>query len=98
MASSMLQELPLTSGPLDLKALEEKVVRTIEVLNKTRAAKAKADEEIDNLKLEVMDRDDQIATMQKDLIALRKDREEARGRVERMITQIDGLIASESEA
>jgi septation ring formation regulator EzrA len=97
MASSMLQELPLTSGPLDLKALEEKVVRTIEVLNKTRAAKAKADEEIDNLKLEVMDRDDQIATMQKDLIALRKDREEARGRVERMITQIDGLIASESE-
>lgn len=98
MASSMLQELPLTSGPLDLKALEEKVVRTIEVLNKTRAAKAKADEEIDNLKLEVMDRDEQIATMQKDLIALRKDREEARGRVERMITQIDGLIASESEA
>jgi chromosome segregation ATPase len=98
MASSMLQELPLTSGPLDLKALEEKVVRTIEVLNKTRAAKAKADDEIDNLKLEVMDRDEQIATMQKDLIALRKDREEARGRVERMITQIDGLIASESEA
>ena len=98
MASSMLQELPLTSGPLDLKALEEKVVRTIELLNKTRAAKAKADEEIDNLKLEVMERDEQIAAMQKDLIAIRKDREEARGRVERMITQIDNLIASESGA
>ncbi len=98
MGSSMLQEMLPAVSPLDLKALEEKVVRTIEVLNRTRAAKAKADEEIDNLKLEVMGRDEQIENMEKELITLRKGREEARERVERMIKQIDGLIAAEPEA
>lgn len=98
MSSSMLQELPLASAPLDLTALEEKVVRAIEALNKARVAKAQSDAEIDDLKLEVMARDEQIVNMQKELISLRKDHEDARSRVERMISQIDGLIAVETEA
>ncbi|MEO8726631.1 MAG: hypothetical protein ABI383_10990 [Acidobacteriaceae bacterium] len=97
MASSTLQELPLASAPLDLSALEEKIVRAIEALNKLRAAKAQADSAIDDLKLEVMARDEQIVNMQKELISLRKDQEDARSRVERMISQIDGLIAVEAE-
>ncbi len=97
MASSTLQELPLASAPLDLTALEEKVVRAIEALNKLRTAKERADSEIDDLKLEVMARDEQIVNMQKELISLRKDHEDARSRVERMISQIDGLIAVEAE-
>jgi septation ring formation regulator EzrA len=98
MASSTMQELPLAADELDLKALEDKVVRTVEMLGKLRTAKAKADEQIDNLKLDIMARDEQIEKMQKDLVALRKDREEARDRVERMISQIDTLIAAEVEA
>lgn len=97
MASSMLQELPLASAPLDLTALEEKVVRAIEALNKLRAAQAQAESQVDDLKLEVMARDEQIVNMQKELISLRKDHEDARSRVERMISQIDGLIAVEAE-
>lgn len=98
MASSMLQELPLTSTPLDLKALEDKVVRAIDALNRARAAKAKLEDEIDNLKLEVMGRDEQMEKMQSEISALRKDQEEARGRVERMIAQIDSMITAEAEA
>jgi cell division protein FtsB len=97
MATSSLQELPLNAGALDLKALEEKVLRTIEVLNKTRKAKVQAEKEIDDLKLEVMDRDEQIEKLRNDLEFLRKDREEARERLGRVIAQIDGLIDAEAE-
>ncbi|GAC1648405.1 MAG: hypothetical protein NVS9B15_07120 [Acidobacteriaceae bacterium] len=97
MATSILHELPLTEANPDLQSLEGKVLRTIELLNHTRAAKAELERELHRSRQLLRSRDERISDMDKELISLRKDREHARDRVERMISQIDELIASEAE-
>jgi septation ring formation regulator EzrA len=97
MATSILEELPLTETNPDLQSLESKVLRAIELLNQTRAAKADLERELDRNRQQLRARDERISDMDKELISLRKDREHARERVERMISQIDELIASETE-
>ena len=98
MASSLLHELPLSTSTLDLGALEQKVIRAIELLGQARTARAEAEREAARLKAVVGDRDQQIDILEKELITLRKDRELAREQVEKIITQIDSLIAAESQA
>jgi chromosome segregation ATPase len=86
------------AGAPNLTSLEEKVHRTVELLGRVREAKAKADEEIENLKFEVLARDEQIEGLRSELAQLRQDREEARQRVERVIAQMDELISAEVTA
>ena len=96
-AIQTLHELPLVEATVDLESLESKIVRTIELLNKTRAAKAELERELERARHTVHARDERIRDMDKELISLRRDREHARERVEKMISQIDELIASEAE-
>jgi len=98
MASSLLQELPLNNSTLDLGALEQKVIRAIELLGQARSGRAEAERDVARLRTMLSEREGQIEAMEKELIALRKDRELAREQVEKIIGQIDSLIAAETQA
>ncbi|HEX9119392.1 MAG TPA: hypothetical protein VF840_02525 [Terriglobales bacterium] len=82
----------------DFHSLEEKVYRTIELLKAARVAKAAAERDTSRLREQLELREEEIESLRGEMIGLRKEREEVRGRVEKMLRQIDELTAEESGA
>ena len=82
----------------DFQSLEEKVYRTIELLKAARVAKAAAERDSSRLREQLELREEEIESLRGEMIGLRKEREEVRGRVEKMLRQIDELTAEESGA
>ena len=82
----------------DFHSLEEKVYRTIELLKAARDAKAAAERDASRLREQLELREEEIESLRSEMIGLRKEREEVRGRVEKMLRQIDELTAEESGA
>ncbi len=80
----------------DFHALEEKVFRTIELLKSAREAKAAAERDAARLRQQLEDREEQFESLKGEVVALRKEREEVRTRVEKMLKQIDALTADDS--
>ncbi len=80
----------------DFHALEEKVFRTIELLKAARDAKAAAERDASRLRQQLEDREEQFESMRAEVVGLRKEREEVRTRVEKMLKQIDALTADDS--
>jgi chromosome segregation ATPase len=85
-------------SPDDFHSLEEKVYRTIELLKSAREAKAAAERDVTRLREQLGMRNEEIESMRVDMINLRKEREEVRARVEKMLRQIDELTADEPGA
>ena len=81
----------------DFHALEEKVFRTIELLKSAREAKAAAERDAARLRQQLEDREEQFESLKGEVVSLRKEREEVRTRVEKMLKQIDALTADDSE-
>jgi septal ring factor EnvC (AmiA/AmiB activator) len=77
----------------DFQSLEAKVLRTIELLKSAREAKANAERDTARLRQSLNEREEEIDTMRSELIAFRKEREEVRTRIEKMLGQIDSLTA-----
>ncbi len=80
----------------DFHALEEKVFRTIELLKSARDAKAAAERDAARLRQQLEDREEQFESMRAEVVGLRKEREEVRTRIEKMLKQIDALTADDS--
>jgi uncharacterized coiled-coil DUF342 family protein len=78
----------------DFQALEEKVYRTVELLKSAREAKASADRDSLRLREQLDARDEELQRLKREMIELRKDREEVRSRVERMMRQIEDVAAA----
>lgn len=75
----------------DFKSLEEKVLRTIELLKAAREGKAVAERDVARLREQLNEREEEVETMRQELVTLRREREEVRGRVEKMLGQIEAL-------
>jgi translation initiation factor 2B subunit (eIF-2B alpha/beta/delta family) len=75
----------------DFQALEEKVYRTIEMYKAARQAQAVAERDAQRLRQQVEDRDAELVTLRRETVQLKKEREEIRGRVEKMLQQIESL-------
>jgi septation ring formation regulator EzrA len=80
----------------DFHSLEEKIYRTIELLKAARVAKAAAERDTSRVREQLELREEEIESLRGEMIGLRKEREEVRGRVEKMLRQIDELTAEES--
>jgi predicted nucleic acid-binding Zn-ribbon protein len=78
----------------DFQALEEKVYRTIELLKSAREGKAAAERDGVRLREQLDAREEEVETLKRELLKLRKDREEVRSRVERMMRQIEDVAAA----
>lgn len=73
----------------DFQALEDKVYRTIEMYKAAREAKASAERDVQRLRQQLREREEEAESLRREAVQLRKDREEVRRRVEKMMQQID---------
>ena len=88
-------EAPAASSNADFHSLEEKILKTIELLKVERAAKATAERAAERLREQLSEREEEFDALRSELVALRKEREEVRTRVEKMLGQIESLTAEE---
>ena len=95
MSARALPELdsPLVS-PDEFHVLEEKVYRTIELLKAAREAKAIAERDVSRLREQLEFREEEVETMRGQIITLRREREDVRSRVEKMLKQLEAMEAS----
>src|SRR5437588_7022666 len=77
----------------DFPALEEKIYKAIELLKSAREGKAAAERDAQRLRDQIEQRDEELDVLRGEMVSLRKEREEVRARVEKMLKQIDGLMA-----
>ena len=75
----------------DFQALEEKVYRTIELYKAAKDARATAERDAKRLREQIEEREEENETMRRELVQLRKDREDIRTRVEKMLGQLESL-------
>ena len=92
MSANAVEIAPSTA---DFKSLEEKILRTIELLKSAREAKAVAERDAARLREQLNEREEEIESMRHELVALRREREEVRTRVEKMLGQIESLTEEE---
>lgn len=75
----------------DFDALEEKVYRTIEMYKAARQAQATAEREVSRIRQQLEVRDEEAANLRRETVQLKKEREEIRSRVEKMLEQIESI-------
>jgi chromosome segregation ATPase len=91
MVLKAVEEVPAEVPADDFQALEDKVYRTIELYKAAREAKASAERDVQRLRQQLEEREEEVETLRREAVQLRKDREEVRGRVEKMLRQIDTI-------
>jgi hypothetical protein len=85
------QAVEVAPSTADFRSLEEKILRTIELLKSAREAKAVAERDATRLREQLNEREEEVETMRHELVSLRREREDVRGRVEKMLEQIEAL-------
>ena len=77
--------------------LEEKLLKAIELFKRTQAEKRALEQEVEKLKAESGERAQDNSAMEREVIALRREREEVRSRVEKLLERIDALTSPEEQ-
>ncbi len=96
MAVNALRESAVETTADEFQALEEKIRRTVELLKSEREARAAAERDAARVRQQVRERQDEFDSLRAELVTLRREREEVRTRVEKMLRQIDSLTEQES--
>jgi len=73
----------------EFQALEQKVLRAVEIVKREREARAAAEAEVASLRQQLTA---QQTASESELITLTKEREAVRQRVEKMLQQMDELL------
>jgi FtsZ-binding cell division protein ZapB len=92
-----MSETKTTADGLDqLLALEEKVNRTIVLLRSTKAEKEELARENTRLQRECEQKDKAIEKLEDRLGSLEQDRDAVRGRIQKLLEQVDSLTSDAS--
>ena len=91
MSAKGIEEVSAQVPAEDFQALEEKVYRTIELYKAAKEARAHAERDAERLREQLEQREEENQALRRELVQLRKDREDIRGRVERMLNQMESL-------
>lgn len=75
----------------EFSVLEEKVYRTIELYKGAREARSVAERDVQRLRQQLEEREEQVEQLKREAVALKREREEVRTRVENMLRQIEAL-------
>jgi chromosome segregation ATPase len=78
-----------------LRKLEERVVKTFELIKQTQAEKLALQQDLEKLRAESRERAKVIDAHERELVALRREREEVRVRIEKLLQRIDALTSPE---
>ena len=76
----------------EFQALEQKVLRAIEIVKHEREARAAAEAEVQNLRAQLASQQEIQVTNESQLTTLNQERDVVRQRVEKMLQQIDELL------
>ena len=79
-----------------LRRLEERVVKTFELIKRNQEEKLALQQDLEKLRVESRERTKVIEAHERELVALRREREEVRGRIEKLLQRIDALTSPES--
>jgi chromosome segregation ATPase len=91
MALNAVEQVPDQVPADDFQALEEKVYRTIEMYKAARQAQTTAVREVERLRQQIEDREEELVRLRRETVQLKKEREDIRGRVEKMLAQIESM-------
>jgi FtsZ-binding cell division protein ZapB len=86
----------MTDSLDSFQKFEEKITRAIEVVKRLQSQKKALEQELESVKSAAKERARESEAHERELVALRREREEVRTRVEKLLDQIDSLTA-ESE-
>jgi len=91
MSVKAVEEVSAQVPAEDFQALEEKIYRTIELYKSAKEARAASERDVKRLREQLEQREEENEALRRELVQLRKDREDIRGRVEKMLTQMETL-------
>jgi hypothetical protein len=81
----------LTLSADDFSALEERVVRAVELVKRERQGRAAAEERAARAESLLSEQDPIVDQMKQEIRSLRTERDQVRQRVERLLSQLDAL-------
>jgi septal ring factor EnvC (AmiA/AmiB activator) len=91
MSTLSLEDAALSAVVDDFTALEQRVVRAVELVKTERAARTQAEQAATRLQSEIRSQTAQLEQTQEQMRALERDRENVRQRVERLLKQLDEI-------
>lgn len=93
MSTLALNDAELNVTADDFNALEQRVLRTVELLKKEREARATAEQNATTLQQLLDEQSAQLNQSQEQVKAFEQERETVRQRVERLLHQLDEISA-----
>src|ERR1700682_2011498 len=96
MSVKTVEEVSAQVPPEDFEALEEKVYRTTEVYKGAKEAGTPAERDVKRRREQLEEREEENETMRRELVQMRKDREDIRTRVEKMLGQMESLTQEQA--
>jgi hypothetical protein len=93
MSTLALNDAVLNVTADDFNALEQRVLRTVELLKKEREARATAEQNASTLQQLLDEQSAQLNQAQEQVRAFEQERETVRQRVERLLHQLDEISA-----
>ncbi len=81
----------LTLSANDFSALEQRILRAVDLVRRERLARSLAEERSTRAEAQMREQLTQMEQQEKDLNALRAERDHVRERVERLLGQLDAL-------
>jgi hypothetical protein len=89
--TSTIEPPALTLSADDFSALEERVVRAVELVKRERLARAQAEERAAKAEALLADQSPLAEQLKQEVRSLRSERDQVRQRVERLLAQLDAL-------
>ncbi len=81
----------LTVSADDFSALEERIVRTVEMVKRERQARLDAEERATKAEAMLGEQSPHVEEIEREVQALKAEREQVRKRIERLLAQLDAL-------
>ncbi len=91
MASNAIHAVSEEVRADDFQALEQKIYRTIEMYKAAKQAQASAERDAQRLREQLEEREEELTTLRRESVQLKKERQDIRGRVEKMLEQIESI-------
>lgn len=76
----------------EFQALEQRVLRTVELIKQEREKRASAEAQVKQLREELEMTNEEVSSLSVELAGLKQERESVRSRVDTMLQQLDELL------
>jgi chromosome segregation ATPase len=76
--------------------LEERLTKVLELFKRTQGEKHALEHEVEKLRANSKEHAKTLQTLERELVGLRREREEVRERIEKLLQRIDVLTSSDS--